>query len=97
MAKISEMNVLTEKGVLKNNVRASVKAHDSEKVADTLNTLGFEYVADKNAYVKTRVDMNGVEIYTVLTMTVTTKHPSDLAERKPKAKKASEPSAIEIE
>lgn len=97
MAKISEMNVLTEKGVLKNNVRASVKAHDSEKVADTLNTLGFEYVADKNAYVKTRVDMNGVEIYTVLTMTVTTKHPNDLAERKPKAKKASEPSAIEIE
>lgn len=97
MAKISEMNVLTEKGVLKNNVRASVKEHDSKKVADTLNTLGFEYVADKNAYVKTRVDMNGVEIYTVLTMTVTTKHPSDLAERKPKAKKASEPSAIEIE
>ena len=42
MAKISEMNVLTEKGVLKNNVRASIKGHDSGKVADTLETLGFE-------------------------------------------------------
>lgn len=97
MAKISEMNVLTEKGVLKNGVRTSIKGHDSVKVADTLETLGFEYVADKNAYVKTRVDMNGVEIYTVLTMTVTTKHPSDLAERKPKAKTPSDPNSIEIE
>ena len=97
MAKISEMNVLTDKGVLKNGVRTAIKDNDSGKIATALEDLGYEYVADKNAYVKTRYDVNGVAIHTVLTMTVTTKHPSELAERKPKAKTPSDPNAIELE
>jgi trigger factor len=58
---------------------------------------GYEYVEDKNAYVMTREDQNGNLVHTVLTMTISTKHPSDLAERKPKAKKPSENQEVEVE
>lgn len=87
---------LTDKGVIKNAVRNTIKAKDNAELFSPMSNLGYEYVEDKNAYVLTRVDNNGNEVYTVLTMTITTKHPSDLAERKskPKAKTTEE---IEIE
>lgn len=87
---------LTEKNVLKAQVRNSIKEIDNAHLNPVLADLGYEYVADKNAYVQTRVDQNGTEVYTVLTMTVSTKHPSELAERKPRAKaKATE--EVEVE
>lgn len=87
---------LTEKGVLKAQVRNAIKDIDNAELENVLTDLGYDYVADKNAYVQTRVDSNGTEVYTVLTMTVTTKHPTDLAERKAKPKaKATE--SVEIE
>lgn len=89
-------NALTEKSVLKAQVRNVIKEKDTAELEPVLADLGYDYVADKNAYVQTRVDENGVEVYTVLTMTVSTKHPSNLAERKakPKAKATEE---VEVE
>ena len=87
---------LTEKSVLKNAVRNSIKEIDNASLEPVLEDLGYEYVADKNAYVQTRVDQNGNLVHTVLTMTITTKHPNDLAERKPKAK-AKSTESVEIE
>lgn len=87
---------LTEKGVLKNAVRTAIKEKDTAVLVDALADLGFEYVEDKNAFALTRVDENGSNVYTVLTMTISTKHPSDLAERKSKPKAFTEKD-IEIE
>lgn len=87
---------LTEKGVLKNAVRTAIKEKDTAVLVDALTDLGFEYVEDKNAFALTRVDENGSNVYTVLTMTISTKHPSDLAERKSKPKASTEKD-IEIE
>lgn len=89
-------NALTEKGVLKAQVRNAIKEKDTAELESVLAELCYYYVADKNAYVQTRVDENGVNVYTVLTMTVSTKHPSNLAERKakPKAKATEE---VEVE
>ena len=81
---------ITEKGVLKNAVRTSIKAKDTAILVDALADLGFEFVEDKNAYVLTRVDNNETPVYTILTMTISTKHPSDLAERKSKPKASKE-------
>lgn len=88
---------LTEKGVLKTAVRNAIKSKDNAELEPVLNELGFEYVEDKNAYVMAREDQNGNLVYTVLTMTISTKHPSDLAERKPKAKKQTESQEVEVE
>lgn len=87
---------LTEKGVLKNAVRTAIKDKDTAVLEGVLAELGFEYVADKNAFVLTRVDEKGSNVYTVLTMTVSTKHPNELAERKSKPKASTEKD-IEIE
>ena len=88
---------LTEKGVLKPSVRTAIKNKDVAELQGIIDTMGFEYCADKNAFVLTRSDANGNEIYTVLSMTVSTTHPSNLAERKGKPKKASVKEEIEIE
>lgn len=88
---------LTEKGVLKTAVRNAIKSKDNAELEPVLTELGYTYVEDKNAYVLEREDNNGNLVYTVLTMTISTKHPSDLAERKPKAKKPSESQEVEVE
>ena len=88
---------LTEKGVLKNAVRSAIKERDNAELESVLNDLGYEYVENKNAYVQTRVDQNGNEVYTVLTMTISTKHPSDLAERKSKPKAKATDNEVEVE
>ena len=86
---------LTEKGVLKPSVRTAIKNKDVAELQGVL--VDFEYVAEKGAFVMTRVDNDGNEIYTVLNMTVSTTHPLNLAERKGKPKKASTKEEIEIE
>ena len=88
---------LTEKGVLKTAVRNAIKSKDNAELEMVLAELGYTYVEDKNAYVVTREDNNGNAVYTVLTMTISTKHPSDLAERQPKAKKPTESQEVEVE
>lgn len=88
---------LTDKGVLKPAVRTAIKGKDVEELSNILADYGYEYCADKGAFVLTRADNNDNEIYTVLTMTVSTTHPSNLAERKGKPKKASTKEEIEIE
>lgn len=88
---------LTEKGVLKTAVRNAIKSKDNAELEMVLAELGYTYVEDKNAYVVTREDNNGNLVHTVLTMTISTKHPSDLAERKPKAKKPTESQEVEVE
>ena len=88
---------LTEKNVLKTAVRNAIKSKDNTELEPVLTELGYEFVEDKNAYVLTREDQNGNLVHTVLTMTITTKHPSDLAERKPKAKKSTESQEVEVE
>jgi hypothetical protein len=88
---------LTEKGVLKTAVRNAIKSKDNAELEPVLTEIGFDYVEDKNAYVLAREDNNGNAVYTVLTMTISTKHPSDLAERKPKAKKPTESQEVEVE
>lgn len=88
---------LTEKGVLKTAVRNAIKSKDNADLEPVLTEIGFDYVEDKNAYVMTREDQNGNLVHTVLTMTISTKHPSDLAERKPKAKKPTESQEVEVE
>ena len=88
---------LTEKGVLKTAVRNAIKSKDNAELEMVLVELGYTYVEDKNAYVLTREDNNGNAVHTVLTMTISTKHPSDLAERKPKAKKPNESQEVEVE
>jgi hypothetical protein len=88
---------LTEKGVLKTAVRNAIKSKDNAELEPVLTEIGFDYVEDKNAYVLAREDNNGNAVYTVLTMTISTKHPSELAERKPKAKKPTESQEVEVE
>lgn len=88
---------LTEKNVLKTAVRNAIKSKDNTELNPALTELGYEFVEDKNAYVLTREDQNGNLVHTVLTMTISTKHPSDLAERKPKAKKSTENQEVEVE
>lgn len=88
---------LTEKGVLKTAVRNAIKSKDSAELENVLLELGYTYVENKNAYVLTREDNEDNAVYTVLTMTITTKHPSELAERKPKAKKSTESQEVEVE
>lgn len=88
---------LTEKGVLKTAVRNAIKSKDNAELEPVLTEIGFDYVEDKNAYVLVREDNNGNAVYTVLTMTISTKHPSELAERKPKAKKPTENQEVEVE
>ena len=87
---------LTEKGVLKAQVRNAIKDKEVGYLTPNLEDMGYEYVESKNCYVQTRVDQNGTEVYTVLTMTVSTKHPLNLAERKAKPK-ASATEDIEVE
>lgn len=88
---------LTDKGVLKTAVRNAIKTKDMDEALTALSALGYEYVEEKNAFVQAREDIKGNLVYTVLTMTVSTKHPSELAERKPRAKKNSSPDTFEVE
>lgn len=88
-------NALTEKGVLKAQVRDTIKTIDSKELSSNLEDLGYEYIPNKNAYVLTRVDTNGNNVYTILSMTVSTKHPTELAEKKSKPKAKAE--VVEIE
>lgn len=90
-------NALTEKNVLKTAVRNAIKAKDTAELETVMSDLGYDYVAEKNAYVQTREDAHGNQVHTVLTMTISTKHPSDLAERKPKAKKSADTDTVEVE
>lgn len=94
--KLEEMNALTAKGVLSAKVREAIKSNDSNAVATALEGLGFEYVKEKNAFVKARAAQDAT-VYTILTMTVSTLHPMDAAERKSKPKKAVENVEIEID
>ena len=87
---------LTEKGVLKAQVRNAIKDKEITHLTPALAEMGYEYVESKNCYVQTRVDSNGTEVYSVLTLTISTKHPTNLAERKAKPK-ASATEDIEVE
>ena len=97
MAKMNEISILTEKGVLKAHVRNQIKTNDYNKLVEVLAELGYEPVKEKNAFAKARQDKDGNVVYTTLTMAVSTKHPSELAEKKSKPKAKAEIEEIEVE
>ena len=71
MLKINAVAV-GEKGVLKGGVRTAVAEKDTNELREILNGSEFEYNQDTNTFVKSRVDNNGNNVYTRLTLVVST-------------------------
>lgn len=83
MAKING-KALTEKGVVKAQVRNGIVEREMKALASN-DLKGYDRVENKNVMVKEYVSENGV-VYATLTLTVSNKHPLDLAPKTTKKK-----------
>ena len=84
MAKVKG-NALTEKGSLKPLVRDQLSEYVFKQVANLVPNV--ETVTDKkNVLCVSHTDLKGNNIYTTITITTGIKHPSEMADRKPRAK-----------
>ena len=93
MAKIN-VNGLTEKGIVKTQVRESIAKRETN--AFDMNSLkNYDRVENKNVFVKEYETENG-SIYATWTLTISNKHPLELAPKKRTNKKV-EKETYEIE
>lgn len=93
MAKIN-VNGLTEKGIVKTAIREEIAK--KETIALELNEQkGFDKIENKNIFVKEYKTNNG-SVYATWTLTISNKHPLELAPKKRSAKKV-EKETFEIE
>lgn len=93
MARING-NALTDKGVVKTQVRNGVAEKETKAFLNN-NLKEYEKVQDKNIFVKEYESTNGT-VYATWTLTVSNKHPQELAPKK-KATKKVETETFEIE
>lgn len=93
MAKVKG-NALTEKGGLKPLVRDQLSEYVFKQIVKLVPNV--EVIADKkNVLFVSHTDLKDNDIYTTITITTGVKHPSAMADRKPKAKTTAE--TIEFE
>jgi hypothetical protein len=84
MAKVKGI-ALTEKGSLKPLVRDHLSEYVFKQIANLVPNV--EVVADrKNVLCVSHTDLKGNNIYTTITITTGIKHPSEMADRKSRAK-----------
>ena len=94
MAKING-KALTEKGVVKTAVRNGIAERETQAFGVN-NLKEYSKVEDKNIYVKSFTDADGKQVYATWTLTVSTKHPLELAPKK-STKKSKDPETFVIE
>lgn len=93
MARIN-VKGLTEKGVVRTQIREAIAQKESNAF-NTNSLKGYDRVENKNVFTKEYETENGT-IYATWTLTVSTKHPLDLAPKKKTTKKV-ENETFEIE
>lgn len=93
MAKIN-VKGLTEKGVVKTQIREAIAQKESNAF-DTNSLKDYDRVENKNVFTKEYETENGT-IYATWTLTISNKHPLQLAPKK-KATKKIENETFEIE
>lgn len=84
MAKIN-VNGLTEKGIVRTAIREAIAQKETNSLAT--NTLkDYDKVENKNVFVKEYQTANG-SVYATWTLTISNKHPLELAPKKSTHKK----------
>ena len=90
---MNTLNFRTENNGTSSKVRNAIKEQAVPAVSNAFDAaeLGFDFVADKNCFIKqVGVDaITGNPVYVTLDLKVTDKHPSDRAKRKSRSKKGS--------